>query len=129
MNPDQHAQDSSSVERIESLFRVSNSKADASPKEDMLEIILAEHNNLPENMRKELIFLRAMRCQCCCVAVPKSFVSAQDILGLSVLLGRWVQELEEFEADLESRRNAEERHIGLLSVMPLDRIVRVTIQV
>ena len=42
---------------------------------------------------------------------------------------RWVQELEEFEADLEFRRNAEERHIGLLSVMPLDRIVRVTIQV
>lgn len=75
MNPDEHAQDSSSVERIESLFRVSNSKADASPKEDMLEIILAEHNNLPENMRKELIFLRAMRCQCCCVAVPNSFVS------------------------------------------------------
>jgi len=55
-----------------------DAKADASPKEDMLEIILAEHNNLPENMRKEL---------------------------------------EEFEADLEFRRNAEERHIGLLSVM------------
>ena len=76
----------------------------------MLETILAEHNNLPENMRKELT------CHAChAMAVP--------------VLCRWAQELEEFEADLESRRNAEERHIGLLSVMPLERIDRVTIQV
>eukprot|EP00434_Breviolum_minutum_P031447 symbB.v1.2.027813.t1/scaffold2876.1/size118008/1 len=48
------------------------------PKEDMLETILAEHNNLPEKMK---------------------------------------QELDEFVADLESRRKKDEKKIGLLSVM------------
>jgi len=50
----------------------------AGPKEDMLETILAEHNNLPEKMK---------------------------------------QELDDFVADLESRRNKDEKKIGLLSVM------------
>ena len=34
-------------------------------------------------------------------------------------LGIEIQELDEFVADLESRRNKDEKKIGLLSVMPL----------
>lgn len=126
------------------------------PKEDMLETILAEHNNLPEKMRKDRLHtaaqfawrdvcnrLRGWNSTGCLTSRNESNFSGFGLwvfnsgtkklietfidtpVSLAQLLTQkqselfQVQELEEFQADLASRRNAAEKHIGLLSVMRL----------